>query len=427
MLHTEDPKIKKLLFTGNFGLEKEGLRITRDGFLSQTPHPFPGNDHIVRDFCENQTEINTGISDSAEGAVKELEEHTLEIQKTLSSLPEPEYLWPFSNPPYIRREEDIPIARFEGAQSSKTAYREFLSDRYGRYKMTLSGIHVNFSFSDELLKADFELSDYSDFRTYKNALYLHAAEQAAAYSWLLVAVTAASPLMDGSYVEKRAFDRDEFSGMASVRCSELGYWNAFPPVFDYSDIEKYTASMKVYFDDGWLKTPSELYYPVRLKRLPGGDYFEALNTKGVDHIELRMFDLNPLTKEGIDVRDVKFAHLMLIWFAAMKRKTLKTKDQIQAMQNYKNAAHYDLKTVKIYTPDDEVYTVHDAALKVIGFMKDFYKNITHDYDDILDFEEQKFIDCENRYAWQIRNKYSGSFVRKGLILAKKWQDEYLGK
>ncbi|MEI3339731.1 MAG: hypothetical protein V8R80_07105 [Eubacterium sp.] len=43
----------------------------------------------------------------------------------------------------------------------------------------------------------------------------------ALYGWLLVAITAASPILDSSFVEKGIFDRDVFTGMASVRCSEM--------------------------------------------------------------------------------------------------------------------------------------------------------------------------------------------------------------
>ena len=53
MLHIEDPAVRQLLLEGNFGLEKESLRVNEDGYLAHTRHPLPNDDHIVRDFCEN--------------------------------------------------------------------------------------------------------------------------------------------------------------------------------------------------------------------------------------------------------------------------------------------------------------------------------------------------------------------------------------
>ena len=157
MLHIESPEIRKCLLQGKFGLEKEGLRVYEDATMAHTPHPFPNDNHITRDFSENQTEINTCAEPSAEGAVLALEAYTRQIRNTISRYPRPEYIWPFSNPPFLAGEEDIPIAQFTGDLASKTSYREYLSGRYGRYKMTFSGIHVNYSFSEELLRKEFSL------------------------------------------------------------------------------------------------------------------------------------------------------------------------------------------------------------------------------------------------------------------------------
>lgn len=152
MLHIEESEVKKRLLKGHFGLEKENLRVDEEGFLVHTSHPFPGNEHIVRDFCENQVEVNTPVMDSLEAAVACLKQYEEDVKNTLQTLPAKEYLWPFSNPPYIKNEEDIPVAAFVGEDAEKTTYREYLSDRYGRYKMTFCGIHVNYSFDEELLK-----------------------------------------------------------------------------------------------------------------------------------------------------------------------------------------------------------------------------------------------------------------------------------
>lgn len=422
MLHTNHPEIRELLLSGHFGLEKEGLRIDGNGFLAHTGHPFPEDSHIVRDFCENQTEINTPVLDNAKEAVKALDGYYREIQKKLKKLPEREYLWPFSNPPYIRNEEDIPIAHFEGKEAEKTEYREYLSNRYGRYKMTFSGIHVNYSFDEELLRRDFALSGEKDFQEYKNHLYVVLAERAAAYGWLLVAATAASPLLDGSFVEKKQYDRDVFNGMASVRCSELGYWNSFAPVFDYTDIRAYADSIQGYVEEGLLRAPTELYYPIRLKP-EGKNSLQHLREHGVNHIELRMFDVNPLVPCGIDERDVEFVQLFLVWLVSTPRQEFPKKAQVQAVQNFKNAAHYDLKTVKIVMPDGTVSPVTEAALRVLSAMEEFYRGFSMEISGILRFETEKFQDAEKRYAMKVRKQYGDGFVKKGLALAKQRQEE----
>lgn len=422
MLYAKMPEVRELLLQGEFGLEKESLRVDENGYLAHTPDPFQEDDHIVRDFCENQTEINTPVLKSAKEAVDSLETYYIQIQKKLAKLPNREYLWPFSNPPYIRNEEDIPVAKFEGENATKTEYRYYLSDRYGRYKMTFSGIHVNFSFDEELLKRSFRYSKEVDYDTYKNQLYVMLAKKMAVYGWILVAVTAASPLLDVSYMEKGREGSEVFNGMASVRCSEIGYWNYFTAIFDYMDIKSYTDSIQKYVDDGLLAFPTELYYPIRLKPR-GKNSLKTLREEGVNHIELRMFDLNPLIPVGVDWRDVEFAHLLLVWLAATPDQEVSRKDQVQAAQNFKNAAHYDLKTVKIVAPTGEVDTVALAARNVISSMKEFYKDFPEEVHEILDFEDEKFVDGDNRYAWKIRKEFSGEYVKKGLELAKKRFEE----
>ena len=420
MLHIENDDVKKRILDGNFGLEKESLRILKDGTLSHSLHPFPDDKHIVKDFCENQTEINTSVHTSAKDAIRELEFHNGRIYERLESLPEREYLWPFSNPPYIENESDIPVAVFRGIEVSKTAYREYLSAKYGRYKMTFSGIHVNYSFSEELLEADFKYQKGTDYLEYKNRFYLDLAQRMAAYGWLLVAATAASPLLDSSFVEKGIYNQDVFTGMASVRCGEMGYWNEFAPIFDYRNISTYADSIQKYVNMGLLKAASELYYPIRLK--PAGENnLESLCRDGVNHIELRMFDLNPLVSAGVEEKDIIFAQLLMVWLAATPGQAFSEKDQIQAVQNFKNAARYDLKTVNILTPDGKIYSVAHAALKVIEMMKAFYGGLSLDVDEILQFEYEKFTDADNRYAWKIRKQFGDGYVKKGLELVKERQ------
>ena len=418
MLHYEEPGIQKLLLSGSIGLEKEGLRITGDGFFAKTPHPFPGDPFIVRDFCENQTEINTQPKPSPQEAVEELCCHVRRIKQRLAELPEPEYLWPFSNPPYIHNEKDIPIAQYYGAEAEKTEYREYLSDRYGRYKMTFSGIHFNYSFSDELLRADFSLSGKDDFQDYKNDLYSSVAGYAQLYNWLVVAITAASPLLDSSYWEKETFGKDVYNGMGSSRCSELGYWNFFTPVLDYSDISCYSNSIRLYIEAGLIRSSSEMYFPVRLK--PPGKYSLAgLITQGVSHIELRMIDLNPFCEAGVDERDVRFLQLLLVYLACLPKQEMDVQKQIQSIANTKNAARFDLKTVHVTNEQGVTQSVVHAATETLRAMQDFFCDFADkEVMDVLEFELEKFADRECRYAWKVRERFTGGFVEKGLAYIK---------
>ncbi|MGN1277102.1 MAG: hypothetical protein ACI4UK_08940 [Floccifex sp.] len=413
--------MKEAWFKGQFGLEKESLRITKDGFLSMREDPFSNSQYIVKDFCECQTEINTRVCSSAKEALEALFEQTKYIQKTLANLDEPELLWPFSNPPYIRSEKDIQIAHFQ--DSAKEEYRQYLSNRYGRYKMSLCGIHVNYSFSEDFIKQKWNENSSLDYDIFKDQFYLHVTQSAAKYGWLITMLTASSPLLDSSYSEKGVCGKTIFNGMASTRCSDLGYWNQFSPYFDYSSIERYANSIQKYVDTGLIVAASELYYPIRLKP-KGVNSISSLRINGANHIELRMVDCNPLVKEGLDLRDLEFIELFLIWLSEQKFDKMDVNEQVQAVQNFKNAAHYDLKTIKIKIKGQESFSGVKAGLKIIDQMEEFFKDCS-DKLKILAFEKEKLENPEKRYAWILRKELEDDFVKKGLQWAIHQQKEVI--
>ena len=93
----KDQTIKKYMYQGNFGLEKESLRVNSEGYLAHTKHPFPNHLNIDRDFCENQVELITNVYDSVDGMYEELETLHKQVVKTLFDQPGGrEFLWPFS-------------------------------------------------------------------------------------------------------------------------------------------------------------------------------------------------------------------------------------------------------------------------------------------------------------------------------------------
>ncbi len=427
MIHFEDNQLRERLYDGTFGLERESLRVLPDGTFSKTPHPFPAEGAIVRDYCENQTEINTAPHNRVAETVEELRALDRQLKDTLNALPEPELLWPFSNPPYIRSAADIPVAQFDGALRAKTLYRDYLNGKYGSYKMTFSGIHFNFSYGESLLRREYELRGGEetgmDYYHFKDRFYLDLAQALMEYGWLLVALTAASPLMDSSFLERGRTGETIFSGLATYRCSESGYWNDFVPILSYDDLSAYSESIRQYIDSGLLKAPSELYYPVRLKS-KGENDLSALEQRGVSHIEFRMLDLNPLVPWGVEEKDLLFAHLLMLWAVAGDVPQLTEKDQVRVVANLKRAARYDLSTVNYVTRGGTAVPMETAGREILEQMTEFFRDAPNEYRDALAFEYDKMTDPAKRYAVLVRERYSEDFVRGGLELAteRRWQD-----
>ena len=125
-LHKED------LWYANFGIEREGLRVTPEGELALTPHPKAfgnklSNPYITTDFSESQIEMITPTYSTVEEAYQFL---NALYQITVSEL-EDEYLWPQSMPCLISMEQEIPIALYEEGEAGRAAmnYRQALLEK----------------------------------------------------------------------------------------------------------------------------------------------------------------------------------------------------------------------------------------------------------------------------------------------------------
>ena len=90
MLHAHDESVRAHLLEGGFGLEKESLRIDGGGFLAHTPADFADDVHIVRDFSENQVEVNTPVCATPAEAIQSLEHYNGLVQRAIANLPERE-------------------------------------------------------------------------------------------------------------------------------------------------------------------------------------------------------------------------------------------------------------------------------------------------------------------------------------------------
>lgn len=390
--------IREQIRQAEFGIERESLRVNSDGTLAQTPHPFAEHKNIDRDFCENQVEIISDVFDDPQKLCAQL----IELQKYINGkLKEnDEFLWPFSNPPRISGEDEIPVAEYKGSLQSKSVYRHYLAQKYGKIKMLFSGIHLNFSFTEQFLKTAFEHSKGNDHIRFKNDIYLRLASRLTEYAWLVVYLTAASPVSDGT----GGTDSNVYS---SIRCSDKGYWNHFVPLLDYSNLDSYIRSIQKYIDNGNLRSVSELYYPVRLKPR-GANNLEALAENGINHLELRVFDVNPLSPTGIFTEDIRFIHLLMIYLASLSETDFDDNAQIRAIKDIKSAALFRNAEIR------------KRAEKTLDDIRSFVLQSFPEYNSVIDYQLEK-TKPGNSYAEIISERFSGAYMEKGLKLAKEYQ------
>ena len=145
----------------------------------------------------------------------------------------------------------------------------------------------------------------------------------------------------------------------------------------------YARSIARYVQEGQLVAPSELYYPIRLKPR-GQNRLQTLVENGIDHIEVRCVDLNPLVGGLVDARDVEFVRLFFLWCAAQPRETLSAEKQAECVGHFKAAARIDFD----WTPVGEL----------VERMEEFFAGFP-EARAILAFEAEKVYHPEKRYAW----------------------------
>ena len=102
------------ILQANFGIERESLRVDRQGQLVHTPHPSclgarSFHPYIQTDFCEFQMELITPVAKSTTEARRFLGAITDVAGRSIAT---DEVLWPLSMPPRLKAEE-IQVAQLE--------------------------------------------------------------------------------------------------------------------------------------------------------------------------------------------------------------------------------------------------------------------------------------------------------------------------
>lgn len=119
----------KNMFEGLFGIEKENIRINQDARISKKAHDNifgENNPYIIRDFSESQIEMKTSPHKSVLDAYNELHNINHIVISTLKD----ELLWPQSNPPIIKSEDEILVVTEKG-YGKRTLASEYRVQRRG--------------------------------------------------------------------------------------------------------------------------------------------------------------------------------------------------------------------------------------------------------------------------------------------------------
>lgn len=331
------------------GMEKESLRITPDGRLSQQPHPSClgstlTHPHITTDYSEALLEFITPVFTDIEEALTFLED----IHRFTYECIGDEKLWVSSMPCIMGDELSIPIAEYGNSNSGrmKHIYRHGLWHRYGRTMQTIAGIHYNVSFSTafwqqlhQLHENKLPLNDYIANR------YFHMIRNFQRYVGMVVYLFGASPAVCASFLNGKTHNLETLNEhtligpyATSLRMSNLGYSNDAQSGLNisYNSLQEYVSTLthairtpyQPYLDMGVrvgddykqlsgniLQIENEYYGNIRPKQTSqrGERPTVALERRGVEYIEMRCVDLDPFHPVGISPDQIRFLDMFAVF------------------------------------------------------------------------------------------------------------------
>ncbi len=361
------------------GLEKEGLRVSRKGGISQASHPKAlgcplTHPNITTDFSESLVELVTPPVHNAE----EMLEFLSKTQQYLyHHLPKDQSFWTTSMPCVIRGETHIPIAQYGSSNQGmmKTIYRRGLANRYGSVMQTIAGIHFNYSFSADFFKQYYLLKTPNEtLRGFTDQSYMALTRNVVRYGWLIPYLFGASSAVCKSFLKGyHQHSLVEFNDSTlyephatSLRMGDIGYQNLREDEAgvkaNYNSLGHYIHSLKAgmqtachkyeqlgvqhqgkyqQLNANILQIENEYYASVRPKpeMVSGKKPLDALDENGIHYIELRSLDINPNLALGIDTVQVLFLEAFLLFCLLEDSPIIASCEQFEIDSNDQLVAH----------------------------------------------------------------------------------------
>lgn len=374
----QELNLPQLIAGKKIGLEKECLRVNKEGKISSAPHPKVlgsalTNPYITTDYAESLLELITDPMDSAAEALQFLQETQKFVYQNIGD----EILWNTSMPCVLTGEDSIKIAEYGSSNAGimKTVYRRGLGHRYGKMMQVIAGIHYNYSLPESfwqqyqsLVKNDAPLKDFI------SEQYMGLTRNLQRFGWLIPYLFGASPavcrsFMDG--IEKILEPFDDYTFYhpyaTSLRLSDIGYQNYKEGKSgikaNYDSLSTYVESLKratetpsaVFEKFGLLKNgefqqlssnllqiENEYYSTVRPKQI-AGKYEKpsvALSKRGVAYVELRSLDVNVLEPLGISEDQLNFLEIFMLYCLLQDSPAIDRVEQKTIDANQSDTAHH---------------------------------------------------------------------------------------
>ena len=452
------------------GYERECLRVDASGQLATTPHPLAlgsklTHPWITTDYSEALLEFITPPSQDAAFPLAFLRE----LHRFSASRLGTELMWAGSMPCRLGADADIPIADYgrSNAARFKAVYREGLGLRYGRHMQTIAGAHYNWSLPDAFwatlkdlcppVRPELDFVSERYFGLIRNFLR---------YGWLIPYLFGASPALCESFLQGRKSELLTLvpgtlygPNATSLRMSDLGYQNRAQASLQvsFNSLAEYTQALEsairtpdpfyealgVREDGHWkqlnanlLQIENEFYAGIRPKRVGqhGERPAKALQTYGVEYVEVRLFDLNPSIDIGIAPEQSCFADMFLLMCLFRDSPPISSREQAENDENKRRVVnHGRAPDLQLLAHNREqamrplAHTLFDDMLPFAEMLDSAYSGTQ--YTGTLRLLRQRIDHPELTPSAQVLDgiRHAGGFANYSLALARQHHAQLLAQ
>jgi glutamate--cysteine ligase len=384
------------------GIEKESLRVL-DSTISSSDHPKKlgaalTNPFITTDFSESLLEVITQKKGKIEESLKDLEEVLAFSHRNI-----PDVIWPGSIPCSIENESEIRIAKYGSSNSAKLKelYRKGLSLRYGSMMQCVSGIHYNFSLSNEFFAVWENKGNHS--KAFQDEKYLSLVRNFRRNAWLLLYLFGASPIVPNNFIGNRKnflkpFNKEDsyLEYATSLRMSELGYMSEAQDDLHitYNTLDEYIDNLKLaltkkflpyekigikkgddylQINDCIIQIENEYYSSIRPKRVvsSGERPINVLRDKGIEYVEVRCMDNNPFFHSSIDEDTAYFLETFLMVSLIEENKPCDKDEIVEILDNWQSVVKGGRNPNQQLKVENTDISLTEAAENIIEKMKSY--------------------------------------------------------
>lgn len=415
MTHFTNPLAKlrdngneQLICGGLKGIEKESLRIDKEGVIAKTNHPYGlgsalTHPYITTDYSEALIELITPPFADLTDTLNYLHRIHQFVYEHLDH----EMLLGASMPCGISGDESIRIAEYGSSNVGrmKHVYRHGLWHRYGRTMQAIAGIHFNYSVPEALWPVLHRQENSSlSLEQFTADAYFALIRNFQRQGWLILYLFGASPAICKSFFKSRPELMAQFELFdshtlyhpyaTSLRMSDIGYKskNQANLKIDYNSLSGYVDSLGqaiatpypdyekigVVVDGEYrqlnaniLQIENEFYSTMRPKQIAKSCEKPtlALKRRGVRYVEMRSLDLDLFNPIGIDAAKARFIEAFLLSCLLKDSPEISAEDHRINNANQLAVAHAGRKPGLELEKDYQKILLQDWANEILASMQ----------------------------------------------------------